>query len=76
MLRDLIASEKVNICKLSACHRNAGSIVENAIHINSGETTEMFNLDDKFSLIEGSGKELRTIALNNYFSFVEKYPQL
>lgn len=76
VLRDLIASEKVNICKLSACHRNAGSIVENAIHINSGETTEMFNLDDKFSLIEGSGKELRTIALNNYFSFVEKYGEM
>lgn len=30
VLRDLIDSGEVNVCKLSSCHRNMGAIVENA----------------------------------------------
>lgn len=73
VLRDLIQSGVVNICKLSSCHRNVGSIVENAIHINTGETTETFKQDEQFALIPAKGKEMRNIALSNYFAYVEKY---
>lgn len=50
-----------------------GSIVENAIHINTGETTETFKQDEQFALISAKGKEMRNIALSNYFAYVEKY---
>lgn len=73
VLRDLIQSGVVNVCKLSSCHRNVGSIVENAIHINTGETTETFKQDEQFALIPAKGKEMRNIALSNYFAYVEKY---
>ena len=73
VLRDLIQSRVVNVCKLSSCHRNVGSIVENAIHINTGETTETFKQDEQFALIPAKGKEMRNIALSNYFAYVEKY---
>ena len=73
VLRDLIQSGVVNICKLSSCHRNVGSIVENAIHINTGETTETFKQDEQFALIPAKGKEMQNIALSNYFAYVEKY---
>ena len=73
VLRDLIQSGVVNVCKLSSCHRNVGSIVENAIHINTGETTETFKQDEQFALIPATGKEMRNIALSNYFAYVEKY---
>ena len=73
VLRDLIQSGVVNVCKLSSCHRNVGSIVENAIHINTGETTETFKQDEQFALIPANGKEMRNIALSNYFAYVEKY---
>ena len=73
VLRDLIQSGVVNVCKLSSCHRNVGSIVENAIHINTGETTETFKQDEQFALIPVKGKEMRNIALSNYFAYVEKY---
>lgn len=73
VLRDLIQSGAVNVCKLSSCHRNVGSIVENAIHINTGETTETFTQDEQFALIPAKGSEMRNIALSNYFAYVEKY---
>lgn len=73
VLRDLIESNQVNVCKLSSCHRNVGSIVTNALHINSGETTETFEIDGRFLLLKAAGQELRNSALNNYFAFVEKW---
>lgn len=51
VLRDLIDSGEVNVCKLSSCHRNMGAIVENAIHINAGEQTSTFRQDESFLLI-------------------------
>ncbi len=50
-----------------------GSIVENAIHINTGETTETFKQDEQFALIPAKGKEMRNITLSNDFAYVEKY---
>lgn len=73
VLRDLIESAQVNVCKLSSCHRNIGSIVTNALHINNGETTETFEIDGRFLLLKAAGQELRNSALNNYFAFVEKW---
>lgn len=69
----MIESNQVNVCKLSSCHRNVGSIVTNALHINSGETTETFEIDGRFLLLKAAGQELRNSALNNYFAFVEKW---
>ena len=51
VLRDLIDSGEVNVCKLSSCHRNMGAIVENAMHINAGEQTSTFRQDESFLLI-------------------------
>lgn len=73
VLRDLIDSGEVNVCKLSSCHRNMGAIVENAIHINAGEQTSTFRQDESFLLIPATkGMEIRTTALLNYFHFVRK----
>lgn len=77
VLRDLIDSGEVNVCKLSSCHRNMGAIVENAIHINAGEQTSTFRQDESFLLIPATkGMEIRTTALFNYFHFVRKYGEV
>ena len=77
VLRDLIDSGEVNVCKLSSCHRNMGAIVENAMHINAGEQTSTFRQDESFLLIPATkGMEIRTTALFNYFHFVRKYGEV
>lgn len=73
VLRDIIDTGAVNICRLSSCHRNAGAIVENAVHINNGDFCEDFTIDDTFKLLDESGTALQSTVLNHYYALVDKY---
>ena len=75
VLRDIIDCGAVNVCRLSSCHRNAGAIVENAVHINNGDSCEEFTCDDTFSLEDESGRKLQDAVLEHYYRLVKKYSE-
>ena len=76
-LNDLIISKTIPCTKLTKCHRNAGSILDNSDVINNGGRIQELKCDEHFKTLwippTQSSQEIADTAIKIYLNNVEKY---
>lgn len=75
VLKDIIDSEMVPVSRLTICHRNEGSIYENAKVVNEGCLCNELNYDANFKKIftDSENSELTQIIKDTYLEEINTY---